>query len=123
MSKSESKPTETKEPSPEPSGLFECNICLDMASSPVVTLCGHLYCWPCLSPWLVNNNTCPVCKSGLEKDKVIPIFVKGRENDDPRNYEPRPEPTRTVPRRRFGINIGVFPLFPWGIQVNVIEFC
>ena len=27
---------------------FECNICLELASSPVVTLCGHLYCWPCL---------------------------------------------------------------------------
>ena len=25
---------------------FECNICLEMASNPVVTLCGHLYCWP-----------------------------------------------------------------------------
>ncbi|KAJ3275115.1 hypothetical protein HDV01_001254 [Terramyces sp. JEL0728] len=27
--------------------LFECNICLDTASNPVVTMCGHLYCWPC----------------------------------------------------------------------------
>jgi hypothetical protein len=24
-------------------GLFECNICLEMASEPVVTLCGHLF--------------------------------------------------------------------------------
>ncbi|GFH30751.1 RING-type domain-containing protein [Haematococcus lacustris] len=29
-------------------GVFECNICLELASEPVVTLCGHLYCWPCL---------------------------------------------------------------------------
>lgn len=28
--------------------LFECNICLELARDPVVTLCGHLYCWPCL---------------------------------------------------------------------------
>jgi RING-type zinc-finger len=27
---------------------FECNVCLELASEPVVTLCGHLYCWPCL---------------------------------------------------------------------------
>ena len=27
---------------------FECNICLSLSREPVVTLCGHLYCWPCL---------------------------------------------------------------------------
>lgn len=36
-----------KEDSPE-STAFECNICYDLAQSPVVTMCGHLYCWPCL---------------------------------------------------------------------------
>ena len=46
-----------KSPSPPPPAqrapdkdvaVFECNICLDLASHPVITLCGHLYCWPCL---------------------------------------------------------------------------
>jgi RING-type zinc-finger len=27
---------------------FDCNICLDMPGDPVVTACGHLYCWSCL---------------------------------------------------------------------------
>jgi hypothetical protein len=27
---------------------FDCNICFDAARDPVVTQCGHLYCWPCL---------------------------------------------------------------------------
>ena len=27
---------------------FSCNICYELASSPVVTLCGHLYCWRCV---------------------------------------------------------------------------
>lgn len=27
---------------------YECNICYDVATEPVVTMCGHLYCWPCL---------------------------------------------------------------------------
>jgi hypothetical protein len=29
-------------------GAFDCNICYDVTREPVVTLCGHLYCWPCL---------------------------------------------------------------------------
>lgn len=32
---------------------FVCAICLDTVSDePVVTKCGHLYCWPCLYQWL-----------------------------------------------------------------------
>jgi hypothetical protein len=31
---------------------FSCNICLDPVVEPVVTQCGHLYCWPCLYRWL-----------------------------------------------------------------------
>ncbi len=27
---------------------FECSICFDTANEPVVTKCGHLYCWPCI---------------------------------------------------------------------------
>jgi hypothetical protein len=28
--------------------LFECNICLEIPNEPVVTKCGHLYCWTCI---------------------------------------------------------------------------
>jgi E3 ubiquitin-protein ligase RNF5 len=31
---------------------FSCNICLESVMEPVLTLCGHLYCWPCLYRWL-----------------------------------------------------------------------
>lgn len=32
----------------EEAGEFECNICFDQPSQPVVTSCGHLYCWGCI---------------------------------------------------------------------------
>lgn len=84
--------------------LFSCNICYDLASEPVVTLCGHLYCWPCLYRWLQVQShcrTCPVCKAGVEKDKVIPIYGRGG-NEDPRaksKGEPEAVPQRPAGQR------------------------
>eukprot|EP00592_Proboscia_alata_P005065 CAMPEP_0194375024 /NCGR_PEP_ID=MMETSP0174-20130528/23479_1 /TAXON_ID=216777 /ORGANISM="Proboscia alata, Strain PI-D3" /LENGTH=722 /DNA_ID=CAMNT_0039154947 /DNA_START=111 /DNA_END=2279 /DNA_ORIENTATION=- len=37
--------------------IFDCNICLESVVEPVVTLCGHLYCWPCLYKWLEPGMT------------------------------------------------------------------
>jgi len=66
---------------------FECNICLTAAQKPVVTLCGHLYCWPCLYKWLNHSKKgeCPVCKGGVTTNNVIPIYGRGRHSD-PRWY-------------------------------------
>jgi hypothetical protein len=27
---------------------FHCKICLEVGQEPVITPCGHLYCWACL---------------------------------------------------------------------------
>ncbi|XP_059839225.1 E3 ubiquitin-protein ligase RNF185 isoform X1 [Hypanus sabinus] len=59
---------------------FECNICLDTAKDAVISLCGHLFCWPCLHQWLEtrpNRQVCPVCKAGISRDKVIPLYGRG----------------------------------------------
>lgn len=56
----EMKPTQkgTDADMPSPANAFECNICFDIPRDPVVTRCGHLYCWSCLyrvsnsAPWL-----------------------------------------------------------------------
>jgi E3 ubiquitin-protein ligase RNF5 len=32
----------------EKENIFECTICFENAKEPVVTNCGHLYCWPCI---------------------------------------------------------------------------
>jgi hypothetical protein len=62
----------------EEDARFSCNICLDPVRQPVVTQCGHLYCWPCLFRWLkTQHTTCPVCKSGVSHDSVIPVYIRG----------------------------------------------
>ncbi|KAJ7551277.1 hypothetical protein O6H91_06G008100 [Diphasiastrum complanatum] len=63
------------------SGDFDCNICLELARDPVVTLCGHLFCWPCLYRWINVHSLgqdCPVCKSWVEEHHVIPLYGRGR---------------------------------------------
>jgi len=61
---------------------FVCNVCLDPVQDPVVTQCGHLYCWPCLFRWLkTHHTTCPVCKASVTKENVIPIFLGGSDQD------------------------------------------
>mmetsp|Transcript_22964 Transcript_22964/g.38866 ORF Transcript_22964/g.38866 Transcript_22964/m.38866 type:complete len:185 (-) Transcript_22964:501-1055(-) len=64
---------------------FVCNICLDPVKDAVVTVCGHLYCWPCLFRWLnIGHTSCPVCKAGVTKENVIPLYLQGN-NEDPRS--------------------------------------
>lgn len=86
---------------------FECNICLDTAKDAVVSMCGHLFCWPCLYQWMYttdgntqSHNTCPVCKSAISREKTIPIYGRCGDSEtnrqDPRDkLPPRPSGQRT----------------------------
>ncbi|XP_059301350.1 E3 ubiquitin-protein ligase RMA1H1-like [Lycium ferocissimum] len=81
------------------SGGFECNICLDLVRDPVVTLCGHLYCWPCIYKWIHLQSSpsenpdqlspqCPVCKAEVSQRTLVPLYARGQatkpsENDVP----------------------------------------
>jgi hypothetical protein len=63
---------------------FDCNICLENVQDPVVTLCGHLYCWPCIYKWLntssKNNekSQCPVCKLEISESTLVPLYGRGK---------------------------------------------
>lgn len=67
-------------------GCFDCNICLDFVHEPVVTLCGHLYCWRCIYKWLhVQSDSlsadehpqCPVCKADISHSTMVPLYGRG----------------------------------------------
>lgn len=83
-------------------GDFECNICFDLAQDPIVTLCGHLFCWPCLYRWLHHHShcqECPVCKALVDEDKLVPLYGRGKTHTDPRS---KPIPGTEIPRRPMG---------------------
>lgn len=74
-------------------GCFDCNICLDFAQEPVVTLCGHLYCWPCIYRWLhVRSGSlasdehpqCPVCKADISHTEMVPLYGRGQTPSKPK---------------------------------------
>lgn len=84
-------------------GSFECNICLELAQDPIVTLCGHLFCWPCLYKWLHGHSKsqeCPVCKALVEEDKIVPLYGRGKVGSpDPRS---KAIPGVNIPHRPAG---------------------
>ncbi|XP_061356906.1 E3 ubiquitin-protein ligase RMA1H1-like [Gastrolobium bilobum] len=73
---------------------FDCNICLECVQDPVVTLCGHLYCWPCIYKWLHHQSIswetevqqkpkCPVCKSEVSQSSLVPLYGRGQTTTPP----------------------------------------
>ena len=58
--------------SPDNIKLENCSICLDIISNPILTSCGHLYCYDCIKLSLLQKSLCPICKNNLNgKDLLI----------------------------------------------------
>ncbi|KAL6560442.1 hypothetical protein OROGR_004001 [Orobanche gracilis] len=72
--------SEVKKANKECVGFYQCSICLDLARNPVLTCCGHLFCWPCFYqvPYIDSTSKeCPVCKGEVSDSTVIPIYGNG----------------------------------------------
>mmetsp|Transcript_37328 Transcript_37328/g.107589 ORF Transcript_37328/g.107589 Transcript_37328/m.107589 type:complete len:166 (+) Transcript_37328:2-499(+) len=100
--------------------MFECNICLEPASEPVVTRCGHLFCWACLHTWIsaprrsqahgvlqpsTGASVCPVCKAAVSAQTVTPIYTR-ESAADPRASDP------SLPARPAGERLEPEPPLP-----------
>jgi E3 ubiquitin-protein ligase RNF5 len=77
-----------------------------------------------------SSLSCPVCKSGISREKLIPIYIN-ENTKDPRTSNPRPNATRTPPEPNpnssnarshpdFNFSVG-FGLFPglFGLSFNI----
>lgn len=100
----------------DPSAGFDCNICLDSVQDPVVTLCGHLYCWPCIYKWLhcqtistdnldQKQQQCPVCKAELSNTTLIPLYGRGQTTKA--STDNTPEFGIVIPQRPLAPTCGV----------------
>mmetsp|Transcript_2799 Transcript_2799/g.5491 ORF Transcript_2799/g.5491 Transcript_2799/m.5491 type:complete len:166 (+) Transcript_2799:69-566(+) len=108
--------------SSSPPSKFECGICFEEATLPVVTRCGHLYCWTCLNQWIERVQECPVCKAGVSGDNVTPLYGRGgnaeRSSGD-QSVPPRPRAERPAAPPRAQRGLGGNPFFEsLGIQMG-----
>lgn len=92
----------------EGGSFYDCNICLDLAKDPVLTCCGHLFCWACFYQLGCIDSTskeCPVCKGEVSHGNVIPIYGNGGsegecETESSLNVPPRPKARRVESVRK-----------------------
>uniref|UniRef100_A0A5B7BQG0 E3 ubiquitin-protein ligase RMA n=1 Tax=Davidia involucrata TaxID=16924 RepID=A0A5B7BQG0_DAVIN len=107
--------TEVKRVSGDGGSFFDCNICLYMAREPIVTSCGHLFCWSCFYqlPFVyLTTKECPVCKEEVIDTNITPIYGNGDDThmsglESGLNVPRRPPAHRRESVRQQRINRGV----------------
>ncbi|KAL8268337.1 hypothetical protein R6Q59_002135 [Mikania micrantha] len=96
-------------------GFFDCNICLEMARDPILTCCGHLFCWCCfyqLSYVDSSAKECPVCKGEVTDSSITPIYGNGKDQpvlklESGVNIPPRPRARRVESIRQQRVIRGI----------------
>ncbi|KAM0677591.1 hypothetical protein COBT_004233, partial [Conglomerata obtusa] len=54
-----------------------CNICQLLPREPILTFCGHIFCWPCFYTKLYDSNTseCPKCKKRILIYEIVGLHI------------------------------------------------
>lgn len=107
--------SEVKKADKEGGSFYDCNICLEVAREPVLTCCGHLFCWSCfyqVSDVDSTSKECPVCKGEVLDSTVIPIYGNGeservRETESGLMIPPRPKAHRVESVRQQRVTQGL----------------
>lgn len=70
-----------------------CSVCHDYMFVPVMTQCGHNYCYDCLTSWFESNNnelSCPQCRASISEtpslnsalQQWLGQLIESSKNDD-----------------------------------------
>ncbi|OQR86404.1 hypothetical protein ACHHYP_20491 [Achlya hypogyna] len=62
-------------PDPPTRSYVECPVCLDSASRPVATKCGHVFCEECFVQAAKHAKKCPVCRRRVNRNQLIRLFI------------------------------------------------
>jgi len=55
-----------------------CSICYNPFTQCVITQCGHNFCNICITQWLKQKHSCPMCKASVTPDKLIRNYAMDR---------------------------------------------
>lgn len=61
-----------------------CSICMEDANNKITTPCSHTFCNTCLTKWLFNNDSCPMCRKELgvkvEEEEEEELYISEKYN-------------------------------------------
>lgn len=108
--------------------VFNCNICKSLALKPVITPCGHLFCWECF--YISSQNSreinCQVCDCELYLNEIVSLKVtqkkeKGKVIELNDNKIPlRPKNSMKIMNRRRVTNSSTLGLSKNQIVINCV---
>lgn len=64
----------------------ECSICQDEFKEPIRLPCNHIYCEQCISEWLDQETTCPMCRAQVPQSGNWP-YADGNTSESPQFYQ------------------------------------
>ncbi|ONK58639.1 uncharacterized protein A4U43_C09F15120 [Asparagus officinalis] len=56
---------------------LRCAICMDTMKEETSTLCGHIFCKPCITNSILELKKCPTCRKELSLGSIHRIFLPG----------------------------------------------
>tara|TARA_B110000438_G_C15646216_1_gene577577 strand:- start:59 stop:901 length:843 start_codon:yes stop_codon:yes gene_type:complete len=60
-----------------------CTICYEKLKKTIVLTCCHnMFCGECILKWLKKKNTCPLCRSKINKDSIIYLQNENETEND-----------------------------------------
>ena len=51
----------------------KCSICMYTMNVPSATVCGHIFCWSCILPWILDAKSCPTCRTECRPQDILPL--------------------------------------------------
>ncbi len=64
----------------------DCSVCLSDINMPVITICQHVYCRPCITQVIDAANPpparCPLCRTDINKNDLLEAARNEEEDED-----------------------------------------